>query len=363
MGVAYMLDRSYRTLLQARLTLVSMLIFVSQFAFAEPPTVQEFRRDLAKIRDHSTNVQGSFRIYRAEIANQLALSETPKAINLPLVRSGKLWRNGLRFRADYKLRSANNSNEFPQSVAVDDSKVFELSYGEARASGMLQIFEKDTPEAVASMASIKSIFYEPLDSLWSLNGVGLADLLQRPDTTIQPNSVLAGGYSLLLTSNDAGKTTYHLEFDPAPGHPFGYGVFVHEEAGIQVNAKRRVFSQEKAGVLYPLRVVDVFTLGAPSEGYTQVVEFDLGPLEANSPISEQIESSSFQGLGDAYQVYITKQGSKVEIAERYGRPAGNDLLRPTSGNWRTGFLWVNAVAIVVLISLYAYYRSKRRPTC
>lgn len=358
-----------RTVHRAKGMLVPLLVLLSQFASltsiaAEPPTVSDFRGSLGKIRDGSMKVQGAFRIYRTETVNRSALTDAPEAIKLPLQYSGKLWRNEQRFRADYKLHAASGSNEYPQSVAVDTGEVFELTYGAAPAPGLLQVYEKDTPEGTAALVSIKSRFYEPLDSLWSLNGVALVDLLQRPDTTIQPNKVLAGGYSLLVSSQEVGKTRYELEFDPSVGHPFGYGSLFHEDAGIQVKAERRVFSQEREGILFPSRVVDVVTLGAPSEGYTQVVEFDLTPLQTVSPISNRIEPSSFETVGEGYQVYTTKKGNKAEIGGRHGRPPRDDfVVQPTVfGKWRTGFLWANGFVILVIVGRFVYLQWKARTT-
>lgn len=328
---------------------------------AEPATVSDFRRDLSKIRAAAINVQGTFRAYRSETANLAALSQPPSEIGIPLVRSGTLWRNEKRFRADYKL---SGQIETRQSVAIDEKRAYELTFGLEPDSGVLRVMSAETPEGDGSISAIKKNYFEPLDALWSLSGTALVDMLQRPDVTIEPNKFVAGGYGLFLSSDEVGKTRYQLEFEPSMHHPFGYGLLLHEDAGLQVKAERRVFSAESKGVLLPTRVVEVVTTGAPGEGYTTVVDFDLEPLEARSPVSLPIDPASFDNFGLSFQVYESNKGGKEELGERRRAPGADSAEKANElregSRVRSWFLWINGSVILALCVVFAYMRSRRK---
>lgn len=330
-----------------------------------------FQRNLSTIRAGARRVQGTFRAYRSEKAILAALTKPPSEIEIPLVRSGSLWRDDKRFRADYVLVQQRQTKESAaaevvktqQAVAIDEDRVFELSFGIEPESGILRSMNVETPEGAGSLTAIRRNYFEPLDALWSLNDVAFVDLLQRPDVTIQPNSFLSAGNGLLLTSTEAGKSRYELEFEPAAPHPFGYGVFLHEGSGFRIKMQRRVLSSESSGVLLPVRVVDVATTGETGEGYTTVVELDLKPLEPQSPVARRIVSESFRDLGSGFQIYQFEKGKGEELGQRLEARADP---RIGHGNHDPGFrgrswlLWLNGALILVVSVVYAYRRFRRK---
>lgn len=98
-------------------------------------------------------------------------------------------------------------------------------------------------------------------------------------------------------------------------HAFAYAD-VSEKA---VELKARAFSISKEGSIFPVRYVELPSFGE-NTGYTNVVVFDLEPLEPESPIAHEITPASFRNFGVEYQVYYFR-GSGEEVGERYERGA------------------------------------------
>lgn len=279
-------------------SLLVLANLASLLGAAETPDVSEFLGGLEGVRAAGMAVQGQFRVSRADQVLPAALTGSLADLKIPLVRHGELWRQQNRFRATYVQIGPVESRH---SVALDDSQAFEFSSGIQPDQGVLRFMDARSPEGVNSIRSIQAQFLEPLDALWRLNGVALADLLQRPDVTLQPNQTLKGGVGLALTSETRGKTQYRLEFAQERGHPFGFGMFDHEDAGLKIHAERRVESELRQGILVPTRIVDVVTTGGSGEGFTSVVKLDLQPLRTGFPVSGPIETSAFEDLGSGFQ--------------------------------------------------------------
>jgi len=329
---------------------------------ADAPHVSEFVDGLSNVRTQGMDVQGSFRMYRADEVLPAALTGSLEELRIPLVRHGELWRQQNRFRATYLQVGAVESR---QSVALDESQAFEFSSGIEPDQGVLRVMDAQSPEGANSIRSIRSQFVEPLDALWSLNGVALADLLQRPDVAFQPSQTLPGGVGLVLSSETHGKTHYRLEFLPEPGRPFGSGTFEHEDAGLKIHAERRVQSEFRHGLLVPTRIVDVVTTGESGTGYTSIVELDLQPLRPGSPVSRPIEPASFEDLGSGFQVYrygpntgeaLGARHQGPETAKRESAARAGELRQ--GSRWRSWFLWING-GVLVLIAAAGLIRRMR----
>jgi len=234
---------------------------------------------------------------------------------------------------------------------------YQFSSGPNPDGGMLTVYDLDSPNGTIAMQSIKFMFYEPLDALWS-SGIPLVDFLQRPDATIAPSQRFPGGYSLLASADDGTKARF--EFEAIRNHPLGYFLSTLETGGRLVKCERRVFSTEKDGRLLPTRIVEVASMDSTGSngGYTEVVMLDLMPLEPNSPIAQRIAPDSFRNMGSGYQVYNYRKSAKEEISERYERPAA---LSPRSeSRSRSIFLRANAFAILALLALLIYRRIRKR---
>lgn len=331
---------------------------------AQPPTIAELRQAHSQLRTDSIEVQGDFRVYRSETVILAALEKLPADIGIPLVRSGYVWRSAERFRVDYKLYRRDNGTvtEVQQAYAHDVAAVYELSSGLDPDGGMLSAYNMNTPEGANSMASIKSIFYGPLDSLWSGGGgEPILDVLQRPGTIIAPNKsrYLPGGFSLLVPPSRENNET-QIEFEPTKNYPFGYLFSSVGEGSSLIKIERRVVSVEKDGRVFPSRVVDVVSYGSKG-GYTQVVMLDLEPLAADSPISVDITPASFQNLGFGYQVYDFREPGKEELAQRYERPT--PIPAKSESTFRSYFLWyflwINGFVILVLLA-YVIFRYRKK---
>ncbi len=195
---------------------------------------------------------------------------------------------------------------------------------------------------------------ERVDSLWSSGGVAFTDYLQRPDTEIVPNDEdpLHGGI-LILIHDDSGDIRFQLEDGTLK--PIGY-IRVETE---MLTVERRVFSERRAHGLYPTRVVDLTTF-QDGTGYTEVVDFDLAPLEPESPVSKPFSADSFRNPGSGYQVYrLMREGE--ELAERVEGPGTSNTsglaVRDGSRSW---FLWANTavIAAIVLVILARRFRRK-----
>lgn len=326
---------------------------------AEPPLIADLRRGETELREMSSNVQGDFRVFRSETPEPRAFEELPSEIGVPLIRRGTLWRSQVRFRADYRSisRADQGVTEFQHSLAVDGQKVYEFASGLDPDTGLLHVYERNSPEGTALLQSIESKFYAPIDALWSQGGgIPFADLLQRPGSELVPSQDVPGALSLFASADDGTKARF--DFQPGDYHPLSHFYTSVRADGSEVNWERRVSPVEKDGVLIPARVVDVARFG-PGSGYTQIVMFNLAPLEDDSPIAQPITSASFRNLGAGYQVYNFDSSPNEQLAERYAKPPASDSGRLS--NSRMYFLWLNGfliLALVVMI-LYRYVRNKK----
>lgn len=344
------------------LLLLFMTVAPATCRAADLPSVAELRKNFAALRAASSNVQGEIRVYRSETVKPEALDRLPSDIELPLILSGTLWRSQDRFRADYKtLRPKQLALDLQESVAVDGGKLYQLSGGPNPEGGMLRVSSLDTTEASAAMATVRHRFFEPLDALWSLDGVPLEDLLQRPDTTIQPSQMFPGNFSFDIAAEDGTKE--RLEFASTTNSPLAYVFATQAGARFRVTVQRRIVSVEKHGALYPRQVVSVVDLGKDGAGYTEVALLDLEPLKVSSPIAAPVDAGSFRDLKIGYQVYNVPRSGEEDLGERYGTPDAVPGNSPTS--FRTFFLWLNGFAIMLALTLvlYGFYRklTAKRP--
>lgn len=305
----------------------------------------------------SQNVQGALRVFRAEIVMPEALERSPDDLGIPVIRDGYVWRSKDRFRADYKVYNPNSENSkiSQQSLAMDGTTLFRYGSTDVIDIATLQIAEIGTQEATEIMKSIELMFHLPLDALWN-TGMPLVEILQRPHSRIAPNKTLPEGYSLLMSDENGGDVQFELE--ARKYYPFGYARTSQSIGDSLVKSERRVFSTEKDGSIFPVRIVDVVSFGA-DRGYTEVVELDLQPLQENSPIVNPITSSSFRNLGKEYQVYNYKQDDDVQISERI--ETAKPLAQVLSGPVRSVLLWLNGIVIAILIAviLYRYRRHQK----
>jgi hypothetical protein len=322
------------------------------------PNAAEIRRNLSAAQLSAKSIQGEFKIYRAENVNHAALDTDPVKAGLPLIRSGHVWRSEKRFRMDYTLHGGSKKTAaIPQSIAIDQGTVYELSGGTNPDSGILRVLNEGTPSAAGSLRSINKLFIEPIDSLWSISGTPFENYLQRPSTSILPGTAKDGSFVLSISESINAGDIFRLEFERSPGYPFSYGVLSQNQSRLSVRGERRVVSKSSPEGLLPVRVVDVVSIG-PEHGYTLAVELNIKRLEDNSPISAPIDVTSFKDVGIGYQVYNVSSSGE-EIAERFDRPGANAL--GNSGQVRFTFLWINGliVAGIVLLACYRLLWVKR----
>jgi hypothetical protein len=327
---------------------------------SDAPTVEQFRRDQDRLREMSRQIQGEFSVYRSLSAVPAALEEMPSKLDIPLVRSGKVWRSESRFRADYTSYSPEDDSgtreETHHSVAYDGGKFYEFISGSNPDLGMLRVCDDGTAEAALIQGNIEKILYQPLDSLWkSAGNISYTDLLQRPGAKLVAGiTSLEDGFTLIVSAEDGSSGQF--EFESTAYHPFGYFLTTAGAGEESVRVERRVYSGEQNDVVLPNRVVEVTAFG-PGNGYTNVVVLDLEPLEAESPIARSITTSSFQDIGVGYQVYNFRTSNVEEIGQRYKRTStiGENRL----GSSRVIFLVLNGILVIGLIAYLAYtYRKK-----
>ncbi|HMO83950.1 MAG TPA: hypothetical protein PKC18_03420 [Lacipirellulaceae bacterium] len=286
----------------------------------ERPTAASLEQDHAQLRRDAIGIEGTITTYRSENAVPAALEEPWSVPDLPLLRTGRVWRSAERFRANYR---AFHPPETPaggvtmHSVAMDGDKAYQFSSSMTSDSGMLRVCEQGTDEWQTARAFAARAFLDPLDALWASSGVAYAETLQRPETQVVPNQLeaLRGGYALLMSVDDDNQG--RCELAPTKHQPFAFSRVFSSSGEQEIVARRRVFSQVVEGRLLPRRVVDVIEFNRAGKGYTQVVDLDLAVLGDNSPIAGELNSASFRDLSFGYQVYTFRESGVEELAERY----------------------------------------------
>ncbi len=279
-------------------------------------TVKELRAAHSVLKGYSQNIQGKFRVYRVEQLLPEALHKTPDEMQMNLSRSGTLWRSEARFRADYKSDKAGAEQVcsvaedsgyyyyFQGSSADDHACLYRCIKGnnwswsyDAMFSHLLKRDKTlNAPEYLIAESNINDIKHG-LDSLWSMGGKPVLNMLDYPESSLIATSdePLKGGYSIWLSVDG---DEMQIRLDPTHYHANGQT----STGNAYFSIKQHTFCTEKDGVIFPARIIQLVEI-TPGRGYTEITEFDLEPLQDNSPVSDDFTIHSFRNMGQTYQVY------------------------------------------------------------
>lgn len=280
---------------------------------AEPALVAKLRQEHATLRKFASSVQGEIREFRSEVVIPEALDTPPTEIDISRKSSGKLWRSPDRFRADFRSYGGGSDGvtKFQHSIAADGDIIYMLFSGFVPSPGSppmppspgsLRIYDRKVSDSAAVSIDYN---YAQLDALWRYGKMSALDLLDYPGATLQPSTQVPGGYVLSVSGEE--DNHLQIEFDATRYHPIRRIIGTHTLNGVTFRSEQRIDSEERNGVVLPVRIAEVASLG-PDRGYSQVVLLDLEPLQPDSPIARPITADSFHDLGFEYRVYQGNEG-------------------------------------------------------
>jgi len=313
---------------------------------SELPTRQEIAESISELRADSMNVQGEFKVYRIEKPIPQAFEKSPEQLGIPLVRQGVLWRNSERFRTEFtSFKNADpESGGAAKAFAYDEEFVYRFGGSGRPDAGSLHIYTHDAPGVEAVRGSMDLVLW-PLDALWSSGGVGFDEMIQRPDVEV----VDCDGRAFCIEFPDA-EGDGRCEFARSKNYPLVRAFASARQNDVDFSFDQRIESVEKQGSIYPSRIVHVGT-------YTQIIEFDLEPLQANSPVAVKIAEDSFRHLGHDYRVYRYTDSERADITGHHLRQVDSE--RPNA-TFRKYFLWINGAIILAIIGYVGFRLWKKR---
>ncbi|MEW4529936.1 hypothetical protein [Maioricimonas sp. JC845] len=328
--------------------------------------MEELLEAHAELEQASRNVTGTIKVYRAEAWLPEGDRDRRTEDRLRLVLSGSIWRMGDTVRVDYVTwphidPSGNSRPKVRRSLAVNGDDVYIFEVGASREMGTLTVYQRESGNSELRLGYLDRQFLQPLDALWRQDATRLTDALQRPGTTLrlagldqerdvvemrvvdeQSNSVsdalLDARRSFLLrrirASSNAGALTARVELD--------------------------VTAESHSGRYLPRRIVEAANING--DGYTQVIELQLAPLDSDSPEAldlSRLSPESFVNVGVGYQVIYGDEQGRGRLGKRFRTPAS--LPRPDAG-WlsRSAVLTVLLFNAVLLVSVALWGRYKRK---
>jgi len=320
---------------------------------SELPTRQEIAESISKLRADSMNVQGEFKVYRIEKPIPQAFEKSPEQLGIPLVRQGVLWRNSERFRTEFtSFKNVDGeTEETAKAFAYDEEFVYRFGGSGRPDAGSLHIYTYHAPGVEAVRGSMDLVLW-PLDALWSSGGVGFDEMIQRPDVEITSREDCA-----FCTEYSDGTDYGRCEFAPSKNYPLVRAFASTTQNDVDFSLDIRVKSVEKQGSIVPKKIVAIESRLPGTGGYTQIIEFDLEPLQANSPVAEKIAEDSFRHLGHDYRVYRYTDSERADITAHHLRQVDSE--RPNA-TFRKYFLWINGAIILAIIGYVGFRLWKKR---
>lgn len=314
------------------------------------PNVAELDSSHRALQLIAKRVEGSFKIYRAEVPLPRDVTESDS--NFVLKFRGYLWRLDEVARANYTAKL--QVGELEQSAAWDAKYIYGFSKGGVPNSSMLKVLERGTSQAIAATPFYDNYLIGPIDSLWFAGGQPVINFFQRPGTQLKLNAGSDYPDSLLMSIDVPDQKT---EFILSPTEPFQMVSSTAASTLGDTKIATQVTSRQLGTGIVPEKILRTVTNG--EIGYTELLLFDLKPLSDDAKIHSGLDEAVFKDMNETYQVYKYEVGSpKEKVGELFQKPL--DFTPPTTSFFRASFLWINGILIAsfILFLVFRYFKSK-----